>query len=160
MCIAAAAGRLPGGARVPTLDRMRETFRVALVALALSAAAAIGCRTSALQPLRQTSGTTNDLPGTTQPPITLPSPTIPGQSTPQPTIPTTPQVAGTTSFLDGGSLLGVTGGAGLPTPGTPTYAMPDTSAYDAGFSPGLAAPGPTGIGGAGTYGFSPDGGAF
>ena len=142
--MAAAAGRLRRGARVPTVHPMRGTFRIALGALALAALATIPGRTSAQ---------TNDSAPANTPPITLPGPTIPGQSTPQPTIPTTPQVAGTTSFLDGGSLLGGIGGSGFSAPGAPTYVMPDTSAYDAGsFSPG--------IGGAGTYGFSPDGGAF
>src|SRR6185436_17090237 len=91
MRILAAAGRWRPQAHVPTLDRMRGTFRLALGALATLAT--IGCRTSALHPLYQTSDTTGGLPTTTQLPITLPSPTVPSQSIPQPSLPTTPQTA-------------------------------------------------------------------
>jgi len=101
MRIAAAAGRLRLKARVPTVGCMRGTFRLALGGLALATLTTIGCRTSALRPLYQTSDTTGGLPATTPPPITLPSPTVPGQSTPPPTLPTTPQIADTSNFPDG-----------------------------------------------------------
>ena len=170
-------GRLRGPARVPTVDRMRGTFRLALGAFALAALATFGCRTSALHPLYQTSGTAGGLP-TNNPPIIQPAPGVPGENIPRPFIPTTPQVAETNSFMDGGSLLGV-GGSGPSTlaPSAPTIS--GTSNSDAGSfsslgapgSTGIGAPGSTGIGAPGTVptpgigatgtpGFSPDGGAF
>jgi hypothetical protein len=154
MCIAAPEGRLRGAGRMPTLDRMRGTFRVALSALALAAFAAFACRTSApaLAPLRQTStSTSGGVPITTPPPVTLPAPSVPGEALPRPNIPTTPQVAETNSFLDGGSLLGVGGSGPSATPGTSTYAVPGSSAFDAGtFSNPLGTPGSTGVGAPGS----------